>query len=106
MPKDIFAEMERFGLTEENEELMSDFITVMMDMYNNTRMPETRGFTTVEAQKADPSRQKKIASASEIVTSSMPIVKKRIGGKKIYPNDLCPCGSGKKYKKCCGRVNK
>lgn len=22
--------------------------------------------------------------------------------KKIYPNDLCPCGSGKKFKKCCG----
>ena len=24
--------------------------------------------------------------------------------KKIYPNDPCPCGSGKKYKQCCGRV--
>lgn len=24
-------------------------------------------------------------------------------GKKVYPNDPCPCGSGKKYKKCCGR---
>lgn len=24
--------------------------------------------------------------------------------KKIYPNDPCPCGSGKKYKKCCGRM--
>lgn len=23
--------------------------------------------------------------------------------KKIYSNDPCPCGSGKKYKKCCGR---
>ena len=23
--------------------------------------------------------------------------------KKIYPNDVCPCGSGKKYKNCCGR---
>lgn len=23
--------------------------------------------------------------------------------KKVYPNDPCPCGSGKKYKKCCGR---
>lgn len=23
---------------------------------------------------------------------------------KIYPNDPCPCGSGKKYKNCCGRV--
>lgn len=23
--------------------------------------------------------------------------------KKLYPNDPCPCGSGKKYKKCCGK---
>ena len=30
--------------------------------------------------------------------SSTTIVK----GAKIYPNDPCPCGSGKKYKKCCG----
>ena len=22
---------------------------------------------------------------------------------RIYPNDPCPCGSGKKYKKCCGK---
>ena len=26
--------------------------------------------------------------------------------KKIYPNDPCPCGSGKKFKKCCGRHDK
>ena len=25
--------------------------------------------------------------------------------KKIYPNDPCPCRSGKKYKKCCGKKN-
>ena len=25
---------------------------------------------------------------------------------KVYPNDPCPCGSGKKYKQCCGRKNK
>jgi hypothetical protein len=25
------------------------------------------------------------------------------GGRKIMPNDPCPCGSGKKYKKCHGR---
>ena len=31
--------------------------------------------------------------------SSTTIVK----GDKIYPNDPCPCGSGKKYKHCCGR---
>ena len=27
-------------------------------------------------------------------------------GKKIGPNDPCPCGSGKKYKKCCGSPEK
>ena len=25
---------------------------------------------------------------------------------KVYPNDPCPCGSGKKYKNCCGRKGK
>lgn len=29
----------------------------------------------------------------------IPLVKE----KKIYPNDPCPCGSGRKYKKCCGK---
>ena len=26
-----------------------------------------------------------------------------VKGQKIYPNDPCPCGSGKKYKKCHGK---
>lgn len=33
------------------------------------------------------------------VPKQIPVVKE----KKIYPNDPCPCGSGKKYKKCCGK---
>jgi len=33
------------------------------------------------------------------VQPRQPVVK----NKKIYPNEPCPCGSGKKYKKCCGR---
>ena len=28
---------------------------------------------------------------------------KKRENKKVYPNDPCPCGSGKKYKQCCGR---
>jgi preprotein translocase subunit SecA len=34
--------------------------------------------------------------------SSVRAPKKR-ENKKVYPNDPCPCGSGKKYKQCCGR---
>jgi len=26
--------------------------------------------------------------------------------KKVYPNDPCPCGSGKKFKKCCGKTTR
>ncbi|MBR0113236.1 MAG: preprotein translocase subunit SecA [Clostridia bacterium] len=31
---------------------------------------------------------------------------KRNAGRKIGPNEPCPCGSGKKYKNCCGDVRK
>ncbi len=34
--------------------------------------------------------------------SAVRVPKKR-AEKKVYPNDPCPCGSGKKYKQCCGR---
>ncbi len=35
-------------------------------------------------------------------TSAAPVPKRR-EIRKIYPNDPCPCGSGKKFKQCCGR---
>ena len=34
---------------------------------------------------------------------SLPNAPVRRTGKKVMPNDPCPCGSGKKYKFCCGR---
>ncbi|MEA1927947.1 MAG: SEC-C metal-binding domain-containing protein, partial [Candidatus Auribacterota bacterium] len=36
-------------------------------------------------------------------SGSSPQTTIRRDGKKVGPNDPCPCGSGKKYKKCCGR---
>ncbi len=35
--------------------------------------------------------------------TSMANAPKRRETAKVYPNDPCPCGSGKKYKQCCGR---
>lgn len=40
-------------------------------------------------------------SVSEWLKMPTPV----LNGTKIYPNDPCPCGSGKKYKKCCGKNN-
>ena len=47
---------------------------------------------------------------SEIDRALKPGEEKWVGGtlvkgQKIRPNDPCPCGSGKKYKKCCGKKN-
>lgn len=30
----------------------------------------------------------------------------KMSQKKVYPNDPCPCGSGKKFKKCCGKTTR
>ena len=30
---------------------------------------------------------------------------KKRASKKVFPNEPCPCGSGKKYKQCCGKFN-
>ena len=30
---------------------------------------------------------------------------KKRATKKVFPNEPCPCGSGKKYKQCCGKFN-
>ena len=35
---------------------------------------------------------------------SSPSAPKKRAEQKIYPNDPCPCGSGKKYKQCHGRI--
>ncbi|MCR5836782.1 MAG: SEC-C domain-containing protein [Lachnospiraceae bacterium] len=43
------------------------------------------------------------AGATDILQLDSKGNTQKIGTKKVYPNDPCPCGSGKKYKKCCGR---
>jgi preprotein translocase subunit SecA len=43
---------------------------------------------------------------TQVASGSAPAPRKqavRVGGGKVGRNDPCPCGSGKKYKKCCGR---
>ena len=45
-------------------------------------------------------RKEKVKAQIEASKGSKTVVRKK---KKIGRNDPCPCGSGKKYKKCCGR---
>ena len=55
-------------------------------------------------QKIEREQVAKVTGTNKDDTSvKKPVQRKEI---KVYPNDPCPCGSGKKYKQCCGRKNK
>jgi preprotein translocase subunit SecA len=60
---------------------------------------ELREPETIE-EFAQPQEQKMIFSSGDAPARQKP---KRRSGKKVGRNDPCPCGSGKKFKKCCGR---
>ena len=54
-------------------------------------------------------RREKVAKETGTAAASRTVVKKqpvRNADKKVGPNDPCPCGSGKKYKKCCMQKDK
>jgi len=55
--------------------------------------PQRRGISVSESVKGN---------AVPVKSDSRSEKNKKKG--KIMPNDPCPCGSGKKYKKCCGKV--
>lgn len=80
-----------------NEQHVERLIAYIADLYNTTRMKSNRGFTPNELNPNN-----KVAMN---VLKSMPTMKRQETNapKKIGRNDTCPCGSGKKYKHCCGR---
>ena len=54
-------------------------------------------------------RREKVAKETGTAAATESAVKKtpvRTAAKKVGPNDPCPCGSGKKYKKCCMQKDK
>ena len=48
-------------------------------------------------------RKNVVKTSAENVGGDAPAKKQPIRKKKIGRNEPCPCGSGKKYKNCCGR---
>ena len=60
-----------------------------------------RIYHTVLRTNAQPIRREQVAKP--ITPAGDTKQKPKKVGAKIGPNDPCPCGSGKKYKKCCGR---
>ncbi|MGM0365195.1 MAG: YecA family protein [Actinomycetota bacterium] len=92
----LIYEFKRHGILFESTKQLKIIMSLLADVYNNTRTWSKRGYTATEMNET---LKKGVSLATPI-----PIEKLEDGiFKKVGRNQPCPCGSGKKYKKCCGR---
>ena len=78
-------------------------------MINAIREETIRRMFLVRIQPRQEVKREKVAKETSTAAAGETQVKKvpvRNAAKKVGPNDPCPCGSGKKYKKCCMQKDK
>lgn len=81
--------LDRYDCIFNGEEQLREFLDLMMQAKNNLRIWENNGYTPAEMNGLFSKRKES------------PVQIRAVQELKIGRNDLCPCGSGKKYKKCC-----
>jgi len=94
-----------------SEQKYKEFVKLYLDLHNNTRNPYNNGFTPAELLQrtgdqieSNYLREPTFMNVlSNNIWESPKASAQPIRSKKVGRNDPCPCGSGKKYKKCCGR---
>lgn len=116
-PNEYFKIIESANIIE-TEEQLRELVDLVMNAHNFTRMKTNRGNTPLELAKRAPRAPRPTivpgsTNSAKMLDEAANHLKKMgvrvdlsediVGGKKVYPNDPCPCGSGKKYGKCCGR---
>ncbi|MFW6280688.1 MAG: YecA family protein [Halanaerobium sp.] len=79
-------------------EQAQDFFQEMNEFHNNTRLWILKGHTPNEIMEEERKHLRPLPKNEYQFSSHVDQVVK---GKKVGRNDPCPCGSGKKYKKCC-----
>ena len=78
-------------------------------MIEAIRHETVRRMFLVQVRPQQEIRREKVAKETGTTAATKSQVKKqpvRTAAKKVGPNDPCPCGSGKKYKKCCMQKDK
>lgn len=73
----------------------------LKDIYNEREMHDEEARIQKEMDEFQ-KRERTVFTHSKLCNMDIEIVKPMVTGYKVGRNDPCPCGSGKKYKKCCG----
>ena len=98
--QDIFDTFNNYGIDFVDINQVNEVMQLVMDLSNNTRIWENNGHTPKEIfEKYEKPYLRPLPDKPfDFNATNVIDIKTR---KKIGRNDLCPCGSGKKYKKCC-----
>lgn len=114
----LLQRLSRLGLRFAKRGDMMQFMELCAAFHNNSRMQANRGYTPFEMAEKMADHESSGVTADQMRKDvlnvgfparrdtgiPMPAPEAAAHGKhKVGRNDPCPCGSGKKYKKCCGR---
>jgi len=85
-------------------EFVQELLVELTEVYNHTRQWVLKGHMPHELFQKEKRHLKPVPDQSVVpFRSKSPVNSSLANHHKVGRNDLCPCGSGKKYKKCCGR---
>lgn len=96
--QDLIYEFERRDLSFASQKQAQQAVALIGDVYDHTRMWSNAGHTLDELR-----RMQNPSGSSQETPSIRGYVVKQARSNKIGRNEPCPCGSGLKYKKCCGK---
>lgn len=91
---DLFEEFEYKGVTIKNRKQVEKLLPHIGNLINHTRGIWNRGYTAKELDM--------IRGENKIVEFPTTLVREE-SERKVGRNEPCPCGSGRKYKACCGK---
>lgn len=96
--QEIIYEFERRDIIFDTMQQAETVISLITDIHNHTRLWRNAGHTPMELREISLHSGHRPNNAPFQV-----LVNRQIASKKIGRNEPCPCGSGLKYKKCCGK---
>jgi preprotein translocase subunit SecA len=96
----MIEEFTRRNVSFKDTNQVNEVVQLIMDLSNNTRIWENNGHTPCELFVQFEKPKLRPLPAEPFKFDGADIIDFK-SGNKVGRNDPCPCGSGKKFKKCC-----
>ncbi len=106
------SNLEKYNVAKErgeSAEVLRDIFTEVLEAEQAAKVSEIKLLEKLYekrqkmTQELEELNRKMREKTDELLAEKKSLIKHLSSVRKIYPNDPCPCGSGKKFKKCCGK---